>query len=162
MDHVAYMSAIGGSAFGGKKTININWISKILSGEKKIELRWYRTKHLPWGKIKTGDRIFLKNTGELVTVKSRVKRVLALENLTPEKVREILEKYGRDDGIAKEKMEYFYELFSDKKYCLLIFLTRVEKVKPFGVDKSGFGQMAAWITVEDIDIIKRNPAGAGR
>jgi len=140
MNHVAYMKKEWG------------FIPKILCGEKKIESRWYLNKHLPWGKIKTGDRIFFKNTGELVTVKSRVKRVLALGNLTSEKVGGILEKYGRDDGIAQEKMNYFYKLFSNKKYCLLIYLKKVEKIEPFEINKSGFGQMAAWMTVEDIGL----------
>lgn len=138
MDHVAYM----------KKEWGL--LLKILSGEKKIESRWYKIKYAPWGKIKTDDRVFFKNSGELVTIKARVARVLAFENLTPQKVGEILEKYGRDDGISKEKLDYFYKLFKDKKYCLLIFLTEVKKVEPFEVDKRGFGVMAAWITVEDI------------
>ncbi len=150
MDHVAYM----------KKEWGL--LPKILSGEKKIESRWYKTKHLPWDKINVGDRIFFKNSGEPVTVVSKVGKVIKFESLTPKRIRKILEKYGQDDGITKDKLNYFYKLFVDKKYCLLIFLTGAEKIEPFEIDKRGFGQMAAWITVEDIDIIKREPAGAGR
>lgn len=130
-------------------------LDKILSGEKKIESRWYKTKHSLWGKIKAGDRVFFKNSGEPITVVCKVYKVIKFESLTPEKVKEILDKYGQDDGISKEKIYYFYELFKEKKYCLLIFLTEVEKVESFEVDKTGFGQMAAWITVEDIGKIKK-------
>ena len=34
-------------------------LSKILSGEKNIESRWYTQKRAPWDKIKVGDTIFL-------------------------------------------------------------------------------------------------------
>ena len=140
MDHVAIMN---------KK---MGLIDKILDGRKTIESRWYKNRTSPWGKIKAGNRVFFKNSGELITVKAEVAKVLAFDNLTPKRVREILEKYGRDDGIAQEKMNYFYKLFSNKKYYLLIYLKKVEKIEPFEINKSGFGQMAAWMTVEDIGL----------
>jgi ASC-1-like (ASCH) protein len=149
VDHVAYM----------KKSWGL--LPKILAGEKQIESRWYQMRHRPWGKIEAGDMVFFKNSGEPVTVSSGVKRVLCFDNLTPDKVRKVLDKYGKLDGIEQEHFEYFYELFKNKKYCLLIFLQNVKKVIPFEINKKGFGAMAAWITVDDIDIIAQ-PAGAGR
>ena len=41
-----------------------------------------------------------------------------------------------------------------KKYCILIFFNSVEKITLFDIDKTGFGAMSAWITIEDIDRIK--------
>lgn len=124
-------------------------LPKILSGEKKIESRWYLNKSRPWGKISSGDEVHFKNSGEPVTVKAVVDKVLSFENLTPTKVKEILEKYGKDDGIAKEDIPYYYNLFKTKRYCLLIFLKKVEKVAPFNVNKTGFGAMAAWLVYGD-------------
>ena len=43
-----------------------NLIPKIISGEKSIESRWYQTKRTPWDKIKAGDKIFFKNSGEAI------------------------------------------------------------------------------------------------
>ena len=74
--------------------------------------------------------------------------------MTPKKVKQILDKYGKDDGIGKEKTPEFYKLFKDKKYCLLIFLENPRKIKPFDINKEGFGNMSAWLTVENIDSIK--------
>jgi hypothetical protein len=37
----------------------------------------------------------------------------------------------------------------------LIFLSNPVAVVPFDIDKTGFGNMAAWITVEDINKIKK-------
>ena len=123
-------------------------LPKIISGEKTIESRWYKNKVAPWGKISAGDVIYFKNSGEPVTVKVNVVKVLQFENLTLKKIRELLIKYGKEIGISD------YEMFNDKKYCLLIFLDNPKKIKPFEINKQGFGNMAAWICVEDVDRIK--------
>lgn len=128
---------------------------KILSGEKIIESRWYQNRYLPWGKINAGDIVYFKNSGEPVKLKARVKKVLQFENLIPEKVKEILKKYGRDDGIGEKDFEKYFNLFKNKKYCLLIFLEKIKKIKPFAIDKTGFGAMAAWLTVDNLEKLKR-------
>lgn len=81
-------------------------LPKILSGEKTIESRWYQTKRPPWGKISAGDTVYFKNSGEPVTVKSQISQVLTFENLTPDKIKNILEEYGKEDGIEPEKIPF--------------------------------------------------------
>ncbi len=76
-------------------------------------------------------------------------------DLTPNRVKEILNEYGNEDGLEKEKIPEFFERFKDKKYCMLIFLKNPQKVEPFEIDKTGFGAMSAWITVDDISKIKK-------
>ena len=127
---------------------------KIISGKKKIESRWYKSKRSPWGKIKKGDTVYFKNSGEPVSIKAEVEKVISFSDLTPKKVKQILKEYGRDDGIEENKVPDFFELFKDKKYCLLIFLKNPERIKPFEINKTGFGMMSAWLVVEDIDKIK--------
>ena len=144
MDHVAYM----------KKSWGL--LPKILSSEKVIESRWYQSRYCPWGKIAAGDTVYFKNSGEFITVSAKVSQVLSFDNLTPAKVQEILGRYSRLDGIPSGKIFYYYNLFKDKKYCLLIFLTDVKKVAPFEINKSGFGAMSAWITVDNIDTIRES------
>lgn len=134
MVHVAYMKKSWGM------------IPKILAGKKTIESRWYKTKRAPWGKIKVDETIYLKNSGEPISIKATVSKIFQFSDLTPKKVREILEKFGKEDGIEPEKISYFAKLFADKKYCLLIFLENPQKVKPFQISKKGFAAMAAWIT----------------
>lgn len=136
MDHVAIMRKSWGL------------LPKILSGEKTIESRWYKNKSAPWGDVNPGDIIYFKNSGELVSVRVRVRKILRFENLTPIKVRELLLKYGKDDGITD--IEKYFQLFKDKKYCLLIFLKKPQQIKPFDIDKHGFGVMVAWMCTEDI------------
>lgn len=123
---------------------------KILSGEKVIESRWYKFRRSPWDKIKAGDTVFFKNSGESVKLKASVDKVLQFENLTPDKVGEILEKYGKLDGVTKQDVPHYFELFKDKRYCILVFLKKVQNVVPFKISKIGFGAMAAWVTVENV------------
>jgi ASC-1-like (ASCH) protein len=143
MDHLAIMRKSWGLT------------EKILSGQKKIESRWYCVKYKPWDDIKSGDFVYFKNSGEPVEIKAKVSRVLQFVGLTPTKVRKILDEYGKDDGIEKEKIPEFFERFKSKKYCILVFLKNPKKIKAFDIDKTGFGTMSAWITISDISKIKK-------
>lgn len=142
MDHVAIM----------KKSWGLT--PKILSGEKKIESRWYKNKSSPWGKIKVGERIFFKDSGEQITLKAEVTKVLQFSDLTPKKVKEFLGKYGKKDGIKTKDIPKYYKMFKEKRYCLLIFLKNPKKIVPFGIDKRGFGIMASWLRVKNINLIR--------
>ena len=143
MQHVAIM----------KKSWGLT--DKILNGQKKIESRWYSIKYKPWDSIKEGETVYFKDSGEPVKTKAEIGKVMQFTDLTPSKVKEILDKYGKDDGIEEEKIPEFFERFKDKKYCMLIFLKNPTKIQPFEINKTGFGAMSAWITVDDISKIKK-------
>jgi len=129
-------------------------VPKILTGQKKIESRWYKTKYPPWDKIKKGETVYFKDSGEPVTVKTKVDKVIQISELNPKRVKEILDKYAKPDGLGINEIPKFFEMFKHKKYCILIFLKNPEKIKPFDIDKSGFGYMSSWLTIEDINKIK--------
>ncbi|OGG07296.1 hypothetical protein A2872_03705 [Candidatus Gottesmanbacteria bacterium RIFCSPHIGHO2_01_FULL_42_12] len=114
-------------------------LPKILSGEKTVESRFYKTRRTPWGKIFPGDTIYFKNSGEPVTVKAVVGKVEQIN----------IDSDIRRNDIPKEVCapEGFANLIKDKKYCLLIYLKNPEKIKPFEINKKGFGAMSAWITL---------------
>ena len=144
MEHIAIM----------KKSWGLT--QKILSGQKKIESRWYKVKYAPWNRIKSGELIYFKDSGDPVTIKAEVDRVIQFSDLTSNKVKEILYQYGQADGLSSDKIPEFFELFKDKKYCMLIFLKNPKKIKPFDIDKSGYGAMSAWISIDNINKIKVN------
>ena len=144
MDHVAIMKP--------------SWklLRKIVNGEKKIESRWYKTRREAWGKVKTGDIIWFKDSGQPVTVRAKAGRVLEFSDLTPEKVRRIIYQYGGKDGIALSRLEYFFQWAKNKKYCVLVFLETPQPVaRPFKINKRGFGMSRAWLTIKDIATIKK-------
>jgi len=128
---------------------------KILSGQKKIESRWYKARFSPWDKIKSGETVYFKDSGEPVTIKAEVDKVIQLSDLTPDKVKEILYKYSQAIGLGLDSIPECYERFKEKKYCVLVFLKNPQNINPFDIDKSGFGIMSAWITVDNINRIKR-------
>jgi ASC-1-like (ASCH) protein len=142
MEHIAIM----------KKSWGLT--DKILSGQKKIESRWYSVKYRPWDRIKKGETVYFKDSGEPVRIRAEVSKVIQFANLTPKKVKEILDEHGKDDGIENEKIPEFFERFKNKRYCILIFLKNPTRIEPFEIDKTGFGTMSAWITVDNISKIK--------
>lgn len=143
MEHVAIMRKSWGLT------------QKILNGQKKIESRWYSVKYMPWDNIKKGEIVYFKDSGEPVKLKAKVDEVIQFANLNQKKVKEILNKYGKNDGLEKDKILEFFERFKNKKYCMLIFLKNPRKIKPFEINKKGFGMMSAWITTDNIAKIKK-------
>jgi len=144
MQHVAIM----------KKSWGL--IPKILDGRKKIESRWGVNRCAPWGKVRSGDKIYFKNSGEPVTVAAKVSKIKEFENLNPKKVRELLKKYGGDNGISATSLEETVSWARKKRYCTLIYLKNPKKIQPFNIDKTGFGSAAAWLCVKNIGRIKNS------
>ena len=66
MEHIAIM----------KKSWGLT--QKILNGQKKIESRWYSVKYRPWDRIKEGETVYFKDSGEPVKLKAEVSKVMQL------------------------------------------------------------------------------------
>ena len=142
MDHVAIM----------KKSWGLT--EKILTGEKTAESRWYKTRLAPWGRIEPGETVYFKDSGEPVIIRVRVTRVLQFSNLTPTKTKRILTEHGKADLGLKDIMPEIRKYVLNKNYCILLFFDKVEEIKPFNINKAGFGAMSAWISVDNIGKIK--------
>lgn len=84
-----------------------------------------------------------------------IPKIKEFENLTPKSVRKILEKYGGEDDISVSNLERTIKWARKKRYCTLIYLKNPKEIKPFNVDKTGFGAAAAWLCVGKINRIKR-------
>ena len=141
MDHLAIMK-------------NNGLLEKIQSREKTIESRWYKFKKAPYGIVKPNDQIYFKKSGKDVTLTSKVLKVIQFDELNKKKIKEILSTYGKDIGIEKENINKFYQSVKDKKYCVLMFLTSVKHITLFKINKKGYGNMSAWISIGDIYEIK--------
>ncbi len=128
--------------------------SKILSGQKKIDSRFYKSKYAPWDRIKSGEIIYFKNSGSEVSVKATVYKVIQFSNLTPKKIKKIFNIYKNKICISIEDISKFIKINEEKNYCILIFLKNPRKIKPFNINKKGFGNMSSWICVDNINEIK--------
>ena len=125
-------------------------LPKILSGEKTIESRWYRQKRAPWDIIKAGDIIFFKDSGEPVTAKAEVAQVQQFY-LPHTDLSSLIQKYGKKIGFEEKNFPEILAWCQKRKYCILIHLQKVQKIEPFEINKKGYGMMAAWIPVENIN-----------
>jgi len=94
------------------------YIDKILKGEKTMEGRFSREKDLPYGKIKKGDEIFLKESGGAILGKAEVDNVLFFDNLEPEMLGKLKREYNKELGTGDK----FWEKHGKSKYATLIFL----------------------------------------
>ena len=144
MDHLAILN---------KK--DKDWLQLILEGKKTIESRWYKNRRTPWNNIHQGDIVYLKKSGEPVTAKGIVDKVIQFEDLTEKMIKSIYDKYGEAIGRERQEFEKAVKDSKNKRYCILIFLKKVCKVSPFNINKKGFGMMSAWISVDDISKIRR-------
>jgi hypothetical protein len=127
-------------------------LAKILAGEKTIESRWYMSRRVPWGRIRPGEQVYFKESGEPVSAKARVKEVLQFE-LDPQKELELIKRYGKQIGMDEERLRHFVP--KGARYCILVFLEDVRQIPPFDIDKTGFGLMAAWITTASIARLRK-------
>ena len=133
MDHIAIMNPKLGS------------IKKILSRQKTIESRWSKYRIAPYGKIKAGDAVCFKYSGQLVTALATVSKVLQFENLNAEIFKHIVDNFGLHICLNNTHYDSWYQ---SKNYVTLIFLKNPKKVTPFQIDKTGFGSGCAWMCIK--------------
>lgn len=128
-------------------------LTKILTGEKTIESRWYKSKVTPWGNIKAGEIIYFKESGDPVRAKAEIAEVMQFF-LPQTDISDLLEKYAKDICFTSPMPELI-SWCNQRKYCILLRLKNVELIEPFEINKRGFGLMAAWITVDTINSIRK-------
>ena len=130
-------------------------LPKILSGEKTVESRWYKTKACPWNRVFPGDTIYFKDSGKPVTLKARVTRVQQYILESSEDATSLfLQIKNKDLGIKaltkQDIPQYVLDYISSKKYAIFVSFDNVQKIKPFNINKKGFGVQAAWLCVRDV------------
>ena len=126
------------------------WLQKILAGEKTIESRWYRSRRAPWKQIQKGDTIYFKNSGEAVTATAQVDDLIFIDHPTEKEIKSLLQQYAEKICIPGE----YRKEYQKYNYITLLFLKNPQEIEPFSINKSGYGSMAAWISLEDIKQIK--------
>jgi ASC-1-like (ASCH) protein len=120
-----------------------NLIPKIVSGQKSIESRWYQTKRAPWNKIKIGDRVFFKNSSELVIASAEVSKVFQFELNDKYDAKNLIEKYNKKICLLNSNLDTWGKL---PRYCILMFLKKAKYLdQPFKISKKGWGTGTAWL-----------------
>ena len=106
-------------------------------------------KRAPWDKIKVGDTIYFKDSGEPVTAKAIVAAVQQFY-LPETDVSSLIEQYGKQIGFEEKDFPGIISWCQKREYGILITIPGVQTIPPFTINKQGYGMMSAWITVPDI------------
>ena len=140
MDNIVYLD------YKAKELVNL------ISGEKTMIIRGATGRKLPYGRVFKGDMLyFIENKGDgLVKAKAKVKDVFNSEQLTKKESEELVNQHQNklllDSGLIKR--------FSGKRYIVLITIESFQKLDPFKIDRSEYGNMDDWLPVEDINKVK--------
>ncbi len=100
--------------------------------KKTIDIRLSKRAIAPYQKIKRGDIILIKESGELVLGEARAENVLFFNNLNQEKLDSLKNRYQESSRTSNQ----FWERHRSARFCSIIFLTNVKRyLSPVSVDK---------------------------
>lgn len=140
MDHVVYLDA------------QADELENLLAGKKTMIVRGAAGRKLPYGRVNPGDTLyFLNNNGKgLVQACAKVSQILNSEPLTPEASQKLLANHQDTLELTKKQQQRW----SGKRYLVLITVEAIQKLEPFQIDRSGYGNMDDWLPVGDINRVK--------
>ncbi|MCZ6834288.1 MAG: ASCH domain-containing protein [Planctomycetota bacterium] len=126
--------------------IRKKYLDRILSGSKCIECRLTKQKRAPFGQIKTGETIFLKQSSGSYRAVAKAGRVEFKSDLTSGRIRDIRREFAEE----LEGDDDFWESKMDCSYLTLIWL---EDVMPTNLGPTIAPlQGRAWVTFQDVEI----------
>ena len=107
---------------------------------------------MPYGRVESGDHLYLINNNAEGTVKARalVKKVFNSEKMTKEESLDLVE--ANQERLALTPAQI--KRWGGKRFLVLIEVEAVEPLEPFPIDKSEYGNMDDWSPVEDIDRVR--------
>ena len=141
MDHVVYLDA------------KENELEHLLQGKKTMLIRGAMGRKLPYGRVNVGDVLyFINNNAEGVAkVKSLVSSVFNSDKMSREESI-CLVKEHQTELLLSDKQ---FQRLAGKRYIVLIGVEKVERISPFSVDRTNYGNMDDWLFVEQIDKVKK-------
>jgi len=140
MDHIVYLDA-------SAKELDL-----LFSGKKSMIIRGATGRKMPYGRVNQGDTLyFINNNSEgVIQARAKVERVLNSDRMTEEESVQLIDRHQNMLQLSKNQ----YDRWAGKRYLVLIEVKEVEKVEPFRIDKSGFGNMDDWLPVEQIKKVR--------
>ena len=115
------------------------YLDKIITGDKTIEMRLTRTRRAPFGKVSPGDTIYFKQSSGPIRAVARVNRVKSLSDLTPKRINELRDRLN--DKIAASATTWARK--RQARYGTLIWLRDVRETSEGPIVPPLFG--AAWV-----------------
>ena len=141
MDHVVYLDA------------KAKEFDSLLSAKKKtMIIRGAAGRKLPHGRVNKDDIIyFINNNAEgVILAKAKVKSVFNSDKMSEEESVQLVK--SNQDKLQLTRQQF--DRWAGKRYLVLIEVTGFEKVEPFQIEKSNYGNMDYWLPVEQIDKVR--------
>jgi ASC-1-like (ASCH) protein len=126
------------------------YLNAILTGRKRIESRFTKTKRPAFGRVLPGDKLFLKVSSGPVCATATVKAVKYFQDLTPRQIAEITEQYNNDIGGSDQ----YWRSKANCRFGFLVWLGDVQEIKPVRINKKDW---RAWVVLtqkEDFGLLK--------
>lgn len=141
MDHVVYLDA------------KEKELDKLLGGEKSMIIRGAAGRKLPHGRVHVSDVLwFIQNNGDgMVRARARVKSVWNSEKLTEQESEKAVLERQEQLRLSPNQLRRW----AGKRYLVLIEVEEVQRVEPFAIDRSEYGNMDDWLPVGDIGRVRR-------
>ncbi len=122
------------------------YLDYILSGQKTIESRFSRLKSAPFGVIKAGDIVLLKESGGKVKGEFEVDKVLFFENMS---IFDLCEIRKYENELCSYLEEDFWISRGAAKYASLIWVKNVKSYKvPYAYSKK---DRRGWVVLKSND-----------
>ena len=140
MDHVVYVDS------------KAKELETLLSGEKTMIIRGAAGRKVPYGRVHTGDCLYLiQNNGEgLIKASAIVKSTIHTEKLTESESVQMVEKNQPALQLTAQQRKRW----AGKRYLILIELENIQPCEPFPIDRSGYSNMDDWLPVGDIQSVR--------
>jgi hypothetical protein len=124
-------------------------LEQIISGARRIDARFAKTKQPPYGCVRPEDTVYLTMKNGYTIAKATVDKVKTYANLTPQKVSNLLETYKSDLALPS----VMYERVIYSKYATLIWLKNLYEIRPFRVPRTN-DELSSWRVVENINLLR--------
>jgi len=137
MDHVVYLDA------------KARELIKLLEEKKSMLIRGAAGRKLPYGRVKSGDTLYLvENDGSgLIKARAVVNFILNSEKMDQDESRDLVDQYQNRLSLTSAQIKRW----AGKRYLVLIGISGIQSVDPFHFDKSEYGNMDDWLPVGDIE-----------
>ncbi|MFQ6034232.1 MAG: ASCH domain-containing protein [Sedimentisphaerales bacterium] len=119
-----------------------SYLQALLTGQKRIESRFTRTRREPFGQVLPGDRLLLKVSSGPVCAVATVAAVKIFENLAPAKIMEIKQRYNH----YIRGSDKYWRSKADCRFGFLVQLKDVERIEPVRIHKKDW---RAWVILTE-------------
>ena len=119
-----------------------HYLDAILKGDKTVESRFTRRRRSSFGQVRSGDKLFLKESSGPVCATATVAAVKNLQDLTPEQIIEIKQQYNHYI-IGSD------EYWRSKNNCRFGFLVWLEDVEPIEPVRIGKKDWRGWVVLTE-------------